>query len=124
MRRLFPLLFTLACFVAVLDTPVYANTSAHSASVAQHGVTPSDAQLDATIRTKLAKSKIGKDGFRFKVQHGVVTWDGATNVIQHKGAATRMARTSGAAQVVNNIQISSSAKAKAAANLKKAYVQQ
>jgi hypothetical protein len=45
-------------------------------------------------------------------------------VIQHKGAATRMARTAGAAQVVNNIQISASAKAKAAANLKKASIVQ
>ncbi len=44
--------------------------------------------------------------------------------MQHKGSATRMARAAGAVQVVNNIQISSSAKAKGAANLKKAYVQQ
>ncbi len=73
---------------------------------------------------KLAKSKIGKDGFRFHVQRGVVTWEGTTNVVQHKGSATRMARTAGAARVVNNIQISASAKAKAASNLKKAYVQQ
>lgn len=84
----------------------------------------SDAQIDAAIRTKLAKSKIGKDGFRFRVQHGVVTWEGTTNVIQHKGSATRMARTAGATQVINNIQISDSAKAKAAANLKKATVAQ
>lgn len=123
MKRFFPLLFTLTCLVALLNTPVSATTT-RSASTAQHGITPSDAQIEATIRTKLAKSKIGKDGFRFRVQHGVVTWDGATNVIQHKGSATRMARSAGAAQVVNNIQISSSAKAKAAANLKKAYVQQ
>jgi hypothetical protein len=35
-----------------------------------------------------------------------------------------MAKTAGATQVVNNIQISDAAKAKAAANLKKAVVQQ
>lgn len=123
MRRFFPLFLVLTCLATVWNTPVFA-TSPRSASIAQHGVTPSDAQIEATIRTKLAKSKIGKDGFRFRVQRGVVTWDGSTNVVQHKGSATRMARAAGALQVVNNIQISSSAKAKAAANLKKAYVQQ
>jgi hypothetical protein len=65
----------------------------------------SDAQLETTIRTKLAKSKIGKDGFKFKVAHGVVTWEGSTLIPQHKGAATRMARTSGAVEVVNHIQV-------------------
>ena len=73
---------------------------------------------------KLAKSKIGKDGFKFKVARGVVTWEGSTNVVQHKGSATRMAKAAGAVQVVNNIQVSAAAKAKAAAGLKKAYVQQ
>jgi len=86
--------------------------------------TASDAQIEANIRTKLAKSKIGKDGFHFKVSHGIVTWEGSTNVMQHKGSATRMARTAGAVQVVNNIQISASAKAKAGANLKKAVIEQ
>lgn len=87
------------------------------------GVVP-DSQIDATIRTKLAKSKIGKDGFKFHVQRGVVTWEGSTNVMQHKGSATRMARAAGAANVINNIQVNGAAKAKAEANLKKAYVQQ
>jgi hypothetical protein len=92
--------------------------------VVRNAQTPSDAQIEATIRTKLAKSKIGKDGFRFKVARGVVTWEGSTDVVQHKGSATRMARAAGAIQVVNNIQVSAAAKAKAGGNLKKAYVQQ
>ena len=71
----------------------------------QPGVHVPDSQLESTIRTKLAKSKIGKDGFKFKVARGVVTWEGSTVVGQHKGAATRMARTSGAVQVINNIQV-------------------
>ena len=71
---------------------------------------------------KLAKSKIGKDGFKYHVSHGVVTWEGKTDVIQHKGSATRMAHSAGATGVVNNIQISANAKAKAAANLHKATV--
>ncbi len=81
----------------------------------------SDSQLESTIRTKLAKSKIGKDGFKFKVARGVVTWEGSTQIGQHKGAATRMARTSGATQVINNIQVAGGNKP--GTPMKKAYVQ-
>jgi osmotically-inducible protein OsmY len=75
-------------------------------------ITPrfSDAEIEQKIRTKLAKSKIGKDGFVPKVHGGVVTWEGRTGVPQHKGAATRMAKAAGAIRVVNNIQISDGAK--------------
>jgi BON domain len=89
----------------------------------QHRPTPSDAQIEAIIRTKLAKSKIGKDGFTFRVQRGVVTWEGSTAIMQHKGSATRMARTAGAVQVINNIQVSTAAKVGATSALKKASVQ-
>lgn len=122
MRRLFAALAAAVCLCAAPSFAAPA-TTAHTPTT-RTAATPSDAQIEATIRTKLAKSKIGKDGFRFKVSHGVVTWEGTTSVIQHKGSATRMARTAGAVQVVNNIQVSDSAKAKAGANLKKAYVQQ
>lgn len=123
MRRL-ALLLLLPLLSIALFEPASLHANPRTASKTVHTATPSDAQIEATIRTKLAKSKIGKDGFKFHVQHGVVTWEGTTNVIQHKGAATRMARTAGAAQVVNNIQISAAAKAKAAANLKKASIVQ
>jgi hypothetical protein len=66
----------------------------------------SDAEIEATIRSKLAKSKIGKDGFQIHVKDRVATWTGSTAVMQHKGAATRMAKTAGAIQVVNNIKVS------------------
>lgn len=122
MHRLFTLLFALPLFFA-LSTPGRSATAPRPAA-AQHAPAISDAQIDASIKAKLAKSKIGKDGFKYRVQRGVVTWEGSTNVIQHKGSATRMAKTAGATQVVNNIQISAAAKAKAAANLKKAVVQQ
>src|SRR6266849_10940425 len=69
----------------------------------------SDAEIEATIKAKLAKSKIGKDGFQVHVKNGIATWTGNTNVMQHKGAATRMAKTAGAIQVVNNIKISDQA---------------
>lgn len=76
-----------------------------------------DKETEALIRTKLAKSKIGKDGFTVRVQGGVAYWDGSTNVVQHKGAATRMAKTAGAKKVVNNIKVSDAAKETASANL-------
>jgi BON domain len=123
MQRLFALFLALPLLAAMLSTPAQAfSPSSPKAISAQRGPAPSDAQIDAAIRTKLAKSKIGKDGFKFHVQRGIVTWEGNTNVIQHKGSATRMARSAGAVQVVNNIQISAVAKEKAASNLKRAQV--
>lgn len=121
MRRLFALLL-LPVIAVLLSSPVLASGPAKPAPVS---VRPAvgDAQLDATIRAKLAKSKIGKDGFRFHVARGVVTWEGNTSVGQHKGAATRMARTSGAVAVVNNIKVSANG-SKNGAGLRKAYVQQ
>ena len=76
-----------------------------------------DAQLEAAIRAKYAKSKINADKFTVKVQGGIATIDGKTNVVQHKGTATRMAKTAGAAAVNNRVQVSDAAKLKAAGNL-------
>ncbi len=76
-----------------------------------------DAQLEAAIRAKLAKSKSGADKFQVHVQGGVATIEGKTDVIQHKGTATRMAKTAGAVAVNNHIQVSDAAKKKSAANL-------
>lgn len=76
-----------------------------------------DKAIEAAIQTKLAKSKIGKDGFKVRVQGGVATWEGSTEVMQHKGAATRMAKTAGARIVVNNIKIGDAAKQSAVDNL-------
>ena len=76
-----------------------------------------DAQIETEIRARLAKSVIGKDGFTVRVQGGVAFWAGTTSVVQHKGAATRMAKSAGAKKVVNNIQVGDDAKQKAAGNL-------
>ena len=73
--------------------------------------------IERKIREKLEKAKIGQDGFKVRVQGGVAYWEGKTDVVQHKGAATRMAKTAGAKAVVNNIQVSDSAKQKASENL-------
>jgi osmotically-inducible protein OsmY len=79
----------------------------------------SDAELEKTIRARMARSKINSNHFTVKVQGGVATLEGKTDVIQHKGTATRLARTSGAVTVVNHIQISEAARQKAEANLAK-----
>jgi hypothetical protein len=76
-----------------------------------------DKQIEAAIRAKLAKSKIGKDGFTVRVQGGIAYWEGKTDVVQHKGSATRMAKTAGAKGVVNKIKVSDVGKEKAAENL-------
>jgi hypothetical protein len=77
----------------------------------------SDTQLEAVIRAKFAKSKINADKFTVRVQGGVATIDGKTNVVQHKGSATRMCKTAGAVAVNNRVQVSDLAKQKAAGNL-------
>src|SRR5207302_2779165 len=79
----------------------------------------SDARLAAVIRAKFAKSKINADKFTVHVQNGVATIEGKTDVIQHKGTATRMCKTAGAVAVNNHVQISDAAKEKAAGNLEK-----
>jgi len=77
----------------------------------------SDSQLEAAIGAKFAKSKINADKFAVRVQGGVATIDGKTDVLQHKGVATRMCKTAGAAAVNNRVQVSESARQKAAGNL-------
>lgn len=85
-----------------------------------------DAEIQSRIQAKLAKSKIGKNGFKFTTSGGVTTIEGKANVIQHKGAATRMAKAAGARAVVNKIEISeaarSAAKEKLASGRRRAQV--
>lgn len=87
MPRLFCLLLTLVSLLVAQAPPA------------------TDAQIEAQLHDRLAKSVVGKDGFVAKVKGGVVTWEGTTTVAQHKGAATRMAKSSGARRVVNNIRV-------------------
>jgi osmotically-inducible protein OsmY len=78
-----------------------------------------DAQIEKAIRIRFADSKINEDKFEVHVQGGRATITGNTNVLQHKGVATRLARAAGATDVVNNIEPSDEAREKAAANLTK-----
>lgn len=78
-----------------------------------------DALIEHNIQLKFAKSKINAEHFTVSVRNGVARIDGKTNVIQHKGVATRLAKAGGAIAVQNRIQVSEEAKAKAAARLQR-----
>ena len=88
-----------------------------AAARAQKAPAQTDAVIEAAIRAKFAKSKINADKFQVHVQGGVATIEGKTNVLQHKGVATRLAKSGGAMAVNNHVQISDAARQKAAANL-------
>ena len=105
---------------AILSLVIWSFAANAGTLTQSHGqVKFSDAEIEATIKAKLAKSKIGKDGIQVHVKNGIATWTGSTSVMQHKGAATRMAKTAGATQVVNNIKVSDDAAiGKAAGSLK------
>jgi hypothetical protein len=108
---LLSILITVAMFGAQTKAPP------SKPAVSQGTSSQEDKAIESAIRVKLAKSKIGKDGLTIRVQGGVAYWEGATGVVQHKGAATRMAKSSGARRVVNNIKISDEGKETAAGNL-------
>ena len=112
LKTILLLVLAISAASAQAKSQTKAKTSAPQAATA-----PQDLQIEADIRTRLAKSVIGKDGITVRVQGGVAYWDGTTNVVQHKGAATRMAKSAGAKKVVNNIKIGDDAKQKAAGNL-------
>jgi hypothetical protein len=80
----------------------------------------SDAKLEAAIREKFQKSKIARNGFEVKVHSGRAVITGRTSVVQHKGTATRLAKTAGARAVDNRVQVDAAARAKAGANLQRA----
>jgi hypothetical protein len=95
-----------------------AQTGASKAPARRPQPTKSDAQIEAAIKAKLAKSpKLSTEHLQVHVQGGVATFEGKTDVVQHKGTATRMAKTAGAVAVNNHIQVSEAAKEKAAGNL-------
>jgi len=110
-------------FTALLSlsaaTPTKSASPKAKVAAAPRGAIPkiSDAELERTIRGRFAESKIDEDKFTVHVQSAIATISGHTNVIQHKGVATRLAKSSGALAVVNNIEISQAARDKAAKNL-------
>src|SRR4051794_41008033 len=79
-----------------------------------------DAAVEAMIRAKFTKSKINEDHFRVSVKSGVALIEGKTDIPQHKGVATRLAKTAGAREVVNKVQIGEAARKKLTDRLQKA----
>jgi hypothetical protein len=79
-----------------------------------------DAAIEAAIRAKFAKSKISADNFRVSVKSGVAVLEGRTDIPQRKGVATRLAKTGGAREVVNKIQVGEAARKNLVDRLQKA----
>ena len=102
--------------VAALGQTVAPKKTAPRAAASAMGASE-DRQLETAIRTRCADSGIAADKFTVHVQGGVATLEGHTEVLQHKGTATRLAKTMGAKQVANHIEISEAAREKAAGNL-------
>jgi hypothetical protein len=109
------LLTAVACMGQTRPAPAHTVPQTTKTPVKQ--AMKSDAEIEATIRAKFARSKINVEKFTVHVQGGVATIEGKTNVIQHKGTATRLAKTGGAVAVNNHVAISDAAKQKAADNL-------
>jgi hypothetical protein len=103
------------CMGQTKPAPAHAAPAPAKAPVRQP--VKSDAAIEAAIRAKFAKSKVNAEKFQVHVQGGVATIEGKTSVIQHKGSATRMAKSAGAVAVNNHVQISDAARQKAADNL-------
>ncbi|MFB3829723.1 MAG: BON domain-containing protein [Bryobacteraceae bacterium] len=78
-----------------------------------------DLQTEKAIRARFAASKISVNNFQVHVKGGVATIEGRTDVIQHKGAATRLAKSAGAKRVVNKVVVSQAARDRASVNLAK-----
>src|ERR1039457_6015729 len=99
-------LAAVACTGQTKAVPAHQREAAPPAKAAARPALPPDAVIEAAIRAKFAKSKINADKFSVRVQGGVATIDGKTDVVQHKGTATRMCKTAGAAAVNNRVQVS------------------
>jgi osmotically-inducible protein OsmY len=90
------------------------------AKPAKAAVGTSDATIEQDLRARLARSKISKDNFQVKVQNGTAVITGRTDVIQHKGVATRLAKSAGARRIDNRVEISDAARKAAVSNLERA----
>jgi len=100
------------------------NTVNAAVKAADSNAGRTDSQIESDFRMRLGRSKLATDGIQIRVKGGVATLTGKTAVVQHKGSATRMAKSAGAHQVANQIEISAAAReaaaAKMAANLHRA----
>ncbi len=118
-RTRLAVLFSIAAIWAAAQAAAPARTASHARPGGGGGAAPNDRELEAAIRARFAKSKISTNHFTVRVQGGVATVEGHTDVIQHKGTATRLAKAAGAREVVNKVEVSEAAKQRASANLAK-----
>ena len=115
MRRIFAMA-VVALFLAAALQPAEAPTKAQPKAAALRW---KDAELRKTIEDRFARSAIAADHFKVEVTGGVAHITGKTDVMQHKGVATRLARSVGAKEVKNEVEVSEAARQKAAAQLAK-----
>ena len=116
------LVLALAALSAPQASPSKTPAKPAAAKAAPAKPVRSDAEIEAEIKARLARSKAAADNFQVKVRGGVATFEGTTSVIQRKGSATRMAKSAGARAVQNNIKISEGARKAAAEKLAKRRV--
>ena len=114
-------LFVAAMLLAAGSVPAQAQ-SAQAKPQSKAAPKWKDAELKKAVEERLARSAIAVDHFKVEVSDGVVILTGKTDIIQHKGVATRLARAVGAREVRNEIEVSEAARQKAAARLAKARV--
>jgi hypothetical protein len=112
-------LLSIAALWAAAQAAVPARTVTRARPAGGGQAATNDRELEAAIRARFAKSKIGTNHFTVRVQGGVATIEGHAEVIQHKGTATRLAKAAGAREVVNRVELSEAARERASANLAK-----
>ena len=117
MRKICVVVFTFFLAASVIWGAATPEKKAAAKAAASQAPKMSDAQLEKAINARFAASKISTDKFKAHVEGGVATLEGYTEIVQHKGTATRLAKSAGALAVINNIEISQAAKDKAQANL-------
>lgn len=64
-----------------------------------------DALIHRRLQSRLARTTLRHDTVQFRVVGGVATLEGTVRNVQRKGVATRLARESGAAEVVNLLRV-------------------
>jgi hypothetical protein len=78
-------------------------------SISLWGASVEDLRIASRLKSKMARSKLKTDGLQYRVEDGMVEWSGTVKIPQRKGAATRMAKSSGAKRVVNLIVVKAGA---------------
>jgi len=81
-----------------------------------------DEALREAILERFSKSKVASEGFQVYVKGTTATITGKTDVVQRKAAATRMAKSAGARQVINKIQVSKEGRERASQGIRRARV--